>query len=58
MPAIFFRRKKTPLTRPESITQLLKAIRKGHITLPTADRLSVLRHRRGKRGHETGGFAS
>lgn len=51
------RKNRTPLLKPNSITQLLKAIRKGHVTLPLADRLAVARHRRGARGHETEGFA-
>ncbi len=51
------KRKKTPLTKPNSITQLLKAVRKGHCQLPEPNRLSVARHRRGKRGHEGEGFA-
>jgi hypothetical protein len=57
MPILPIKRRKTPLTRPTSITQLLKAVRKGHVTLPTADRLAALRHRRGARGHETPGLA-
>lgn len=49
---IQMRRNKTPLTRPNSIAQLLKAARKGHVVLLDANRLSVIRHRRGARGHE------
>lgn len=51
------KRKKTPLTEPNSIMQLLKAVRKGHVVLPDTNRLSVARHRRGARGHEGKGFA-
>lgn len=46
-----------PLTNPNSISQLLKAARKGHITLPETNRLAVARHRRGKRGHESSAYA-
>lgn len=49
--------RKTPLTRTTSISQLLKAARKGHVVLPDTNRLSVARHRRGARGHEGKGFA-
>lgn len=57
MPIISMKRKKTPSTRPTTIHQLLKAARKGHVILPEANRLAILRHRRGKRGHETQGYA-
>ncbi len=51
------RRKKPPLLHPTTISQLLKAIRKGHLPAPESNRLAAARHRRGKRGHETQGFA-
>lgn len=54
---IRIKRKKTALTQPNSIAQLLKAVRKGHVVLPDANRLSIARHRRGARGHEGKGFA-
>ena len=52
-----FQSKKPPLLEPRTITQLLKAIRKGHLPAPDSNRLAAARHRRGKRGHETEGFA-
>lgn len=52
------RRGRSPLLVPNSIAQLLKAARKGHVTLPLANRLAKARHRRGARGHEGEGFAS
>lgn len=52
-----FKRKCPPLLHPNSISQLLKAARKGHVVLPEIDRLTVARHRQGARGHETQGFA-
>lgn len=55
--AIRMRRKRIPLLKPNSIAQLLKAARKGHIVLPDSNRLAKARHRRGARGHETQGFA-
>lgn len=48
------KRKKTALTRPSSISQFSKAVRKGHVVLPDTNRLSVARHRRGKRGRKNG----
>lgn len=48
-----YKRKCPPLLQPNSIAQLLKAVRKGHVILPDANRLSIARHRRGARGHET-----
>ncbi len=54
---IRMRRSRTPLTEPNSIAQLLKAARKGHVTLPDSNRLAKARHRRGARGHEGEGFA-
>jgi hypothetical protein len=57
MMAIRMRRKRIPLTEPNSIAQLLKAARKGHIVLPDSNRLAKARHRRGARGHEGKGFA-
>lgn len=56
MPAWGYKHKHLPLTRPTTITQLLKAARKGHVTLSAADRLAIKRHRRGARGHETPGL--
>lgn len=58
MMAVPFRRKRTPLLKPNSITQLLKAIRKGHVPVPPVHRMATARHRRGARGHETVSFAS
>lgn len=55
--AVHFRRKRTPLLKPNSITQLLKAIRKSHVPIPPVHRMATARHRRGARGHETQGFA-
>lgn len=54
---IQMKRKRIPLTRPNSISQLLKVVRKGHIMLTEVNRLSVARHRRGARGHEREGLA-
>lgn len=51
------RRNRSPLLEPNSIAQLLKAARKGHVTLPDSNRLAKARHRRGARGHETQDFA-
>lgn len=55
--AIYAHRKRSPLLTPNSIAQLLKAARKGHVTLPDSNRLAKARHRRGARGHEGKGFA-
>ena len=52
MPMIRVKRKKQPLLHPTTIRQTLKAARKGHISLLEPSRLEILRHRRGKRGHE------
>jgi len=52
-----FQRKKPPLLEPRTITQLLKAIRKGHLPAPASNRLAAARHRRGKRGHESSQYA-
>jgi len=41
------KRKRVPLLHPTTISQTLKAARKGHIALQEASRLEVLRHRRG-----------
>lgn len=43
---IRIKRKKTPLTRPNNIAQLLKAIRKGHVQIREANRLEKLRYGR------------
>ena len=43
------KRKHAPLTRPNSIRQLLKAARKGHIVLREPTRLEKLRYRRKER---------
>lgn len=40
------KRKKTPLTKPNSIRQLLKAVRKGHVVVREANRLERLRYGR------------
>lgn len=53
MMAIRVRRKRSPLFEPNSITQLLKAIRKGHVAVPPVHRMATARHRRGERGHES-----
>lgn len=45
MPAsIHVKRKHTPLTRPNSIRQLLKAVRKGYVELREPTRLERLRY--------------
>lgn len=44
--AIRIKHKKTPLTRPNSIRQLLKAVRKGHVELREPTRLERLRYGR------------
>ncbi len=45
-----------------SVKNLWKKIKReakdSKIEVPAPDRLAVARHRRGKRGHETAGFAS
>lgn len=46
MALVPIKRKKTPLTRPNSIRQLLKAVRKGHVVVREANRLERLRHGR------------
>lgn len=46
MAMIQIKRKKTPLTRPNSIAQLLKAARKGHVQIREANRLEQLRYGR------------
>ena len=44
MSLIPFKRKRTPLFRPNSIRQLLKAVRKGHVSLREPTRLERLRY--------------
>lgn len=44
MPIIPIKRKRTPLLRPNSIKQLLKAVRKGHVQLREPTRLERLRY--------------
>lgn len=43
------KRKHAPLTRPNSIRQLQKAVRKGHVVLRETTRLEKLRYRRKER---------
>ena len=49
MMPISVKRKHAPLTRPNSIRQLLKAARKGHVVLRETTRLEKLRYRRKER---------
>jgi hypothetical protein len=44
--AIRLKRKRVPLLRPNSIRQLLKAVRKGHVELREPTRLERLRYAR------------
>lgn len=44
-----FRRSHIPLTNTTTISQLLKAVRKGHIQITEPNRLAVIRHRERRR---------